>query len=106
MVQSLERETHDDIHIVAQHIHNFLVVMGVILCLLSLGYISLCTSLSIGNHLHIFENPHLHIRKAHDPFEVDYITHEKTSNKLFIHNNGKGIGTTFTLKESTNGSSS
>jgi hypothetical protein len=35
---------------------------------------------------------------------VDYITHEKTSNKLFIHNKGKGI--TFTLKESTNGSSS
>jgi len=59
-------------------------------------YFFVYISISIGNHLHIFGN--------HDPFEVDYITHEKTSNKLFIHNKGKGI--TFTLKESTNGSSS
>jgi hypothetical protein len=37
-------ETHDDIHIVVGHIH-ILVVMGAVLCLLSLKCISLCTSL-------------------------------------------------------------
>jgi hypothetical protein len=53
---------------------------------------------------YLWESTLTYPKKTHDPFEVDYITHEKTSNKLFIHNNGKG--TTFTLKESTNGSSS
>lgn len=106
MVQSFERDTHDDIHIVARHIHNFLVIMGVILCLLSRGCISLCTSLSLywKPFTYLWESTLTYPKKTHDPFEVDYITHEKTSNKLFIHNNGKGI--TFTLKESTNGSSS
>jgi hypothetical protein len=90
-------ETHDDIHIVVGHIH-ILVVMGVVLCLclLSLGCISLCTSLYWKPFTYIFGN-HLHIWKNHDPFEVDYITHEKTWNKLFIHNKGKGI-INFTLK--------
>jgi len=53
-------------------------------------YFFVYISISIGNHLHIFGN--------HDPFEVDYITHEKTSNKLFIHNKGKGINNLYSKR--------
>ncbi len=61
MVQSLERETHDDIHIVARHIHNFVVVMGVILCLLSLGMYFSCVHLSLLETIYISLGIHTYI---------------------------------------------
>ncbi len=69
-------------------------------------YFFVYISPSIGNHSHIFGKQTTYISKRTMILSRwrDYITHEKTTNKLIIHNKRKRI--TFTLKESTNGSSS
>jgi hypothetical protein len=102
-------ETHDDIHIVVGHIHLLVVIMG---CGSTLSFVTrmyfLFVHLSIGSHLHtyLFGKPLTYVKGPMILLRWTSLLMRKTSNKTLYTQQGKKEGIAFTLKESTNGSSS